>query len=194
MIFESMRPSAERRSIKYLKKAFVYFLLFVFVFTTTPSFVLAYRGAGQKGAAGAAKPVTENAEPDDLPPLPFDKTVQSPAPHSQAFLQNISAIAKKDAQADRGTSWWLWAGLGCLGTLSGSILGVAAVVLGYMISTPVPVNRIMGKSNDYVLLYTSYYQEETRSANGGAALIGCAAPYVALLIGGLIYLAYTNQL
>ncbi len=135
-----------------------------------------------------------------LPPLPDDATGENPKTkadsysNNQFFAQDLCITAKRDAEKDNGGSFWMWAGLGCLGSVAGSILGIVAIICGYAISMPVPVYRILGKSSDYVNEYTSCYQEYTRSANGNSALVGCLAPYVLALVAVGIYLISTNQL
>ena len=84
--------------------------------------------------------------------------------------------AKTDAGIDSGTSKWLWFGAGCFFNLLG-VLG------GYLVPMPVPSNRIMGKSADYVSNYTACYQEQSKSDNGMAAVWGCVASSV-------VYIAY----
>jgi hypothetical protein len=86
--------------------------------------------------------------------------------------------AKTDAGIDGGGMKWLWYGAGCL-------FNVLGVLGGYLIPMPVPANRIMGKSADYVTNYTQCYQEQSKSDNGMAAVWGCVT---AAVIGVLYWL------
>jgi hypothetical protein len=54
---------------------------------------------------------------------------------------------------------------------------------------PVPANRIMGKSADYVTNYTQCYQEQTKSDNGMAAIWGCVTEVGIVVIIWVIELA-----
>ncbi len=73
--------------------------------------------------------------------------------------------AKTDAGIDNGGMHWIWYGAGCL-------FPVIAILGGFLIPMPVPANRIMGKSAEYVTNYTQCYQEQTKTDNGMAAIWG----------------------
>jgi hypothetical protein len=90
--------------------------------------------------------------------------------------------AKTDAMTDSGGSKWLWFAAGFFFNL----LGVAG---GYLIPMPVPANRIMGKSADYVANYSACYQEQSKGDNGMMAVWGCVVSSV-LYIAIWVYYAF----
>ena len=76
----------------------------------------------------------------------------------------ICAQARKDAEIN--VNKVLWGGIGC-------ILGPIGVLLGYFVEPSVPANRILGKSSDYVIKYSSCYKSRGKELQGTASLIGC---------------------
>ncbi len=174
-----------------MKKTFIYFLICIISMTANPVVLFAFSNNTQ------SKPVKSDVQPtkpaaDEDPPLPGEVPQNTPTeykpagyPNSQQVnsQENICALAKKDAKSDNGGSFWMWSGLGCASGIVGSpLLGIVAIICGYNISMSVPSNRIIGKSSSYVKDYVMCYQEETRSENGGSAIVGCVG-------SALVYLA-----
>ena len=70
-----------------------------------------------------------------------------------------------------------------LGLGAGTITGcVAPIGLGHTYSIKVPPERITGKSDDYVQLYTDTYKRKTRSIRRKYTLIG-GASVIVLVVG-----------
>ncbi|MCD6531997.1 hypothetical protein J7K99_06115 [bacterium] len=85
--------------------------------------------------------------------------------------------AKLDAQIDINTT--LWMGAGCL-------FGLLGVGAAYVIEPSPPASRLLGKSAEYVAIYTDCYKEEGKSIQTKAALKGCV---VGTLVAWALYLA-----
>jgi len=85
-----------------------------------------------------------------------------------------SAEGVQDADADiNGTLWFF---VGCLG-----VIGIA---IAYFAEPSPPPARLMGKSAEYVAIYTGAYKTEGKSVQGRHAIYGC-------LVGtGLIVAVY----
>lgn len=71
--------------------------------------------------------------------------------------------ATQDAQADENAALWFFAG--CL-------LGVIGVVIAYVAEPTPPAARLMGKSPQYLAIYTNTYRSEGRSAQVRSSLWG----------------------
>jgi hypothetical protein len=90
-----------------------------------------------------------------------------------------TAEGVQDADADiNGTLWFF---VGCLG-----IIGIA---VAYFAEPSPPPARLMGKSAEYVMLYSSSYKTEGKSIQGRHAIYGClvgtaiiVAIYVVLIV------------
>jgi len=92
-------------------------------------------------------------------------------------------VAEAQAQARSDVSTTLWLGLGCL-------LGVVGYVIA-MLAIPNPsASSLLGKSPDYIAVYTDAYRAEAKSIQTGKALIGClAGTAVEVLSYALIFAA-----
>ncbi|MCK4225846.1 hypothetical protein KAX29_03035 [candidate division WOR-3 bacterium] len=73
--------------------------------------------------------------------------------------------AKRDANEDANRV--LWYGGGCL-------FGIFAVGAAYVIEPSPPATRLIGKSSEYVAVYTDCYIAKKKSIRGMSALGGCA--------------------
>ena len=90
-----------------------------------------------------------------------------------------AAEGVQDADADiNGTLWFF---VGCLG-----IIGIA---VAYFAEPSPPPARLMGKSSEYVMLYTTAYKTEGKSIQGRHAIYGClvgtaivVAIYIVLIV------------
>jgi len=78
------------------------------------------------------------------------------------------SAAKQDAN---GTLWFLLGlGGGCIGS---PLLGLLTLILGYSLNAPPPATALLGKSPEYVAVYTDCYAKEVKSTRGNNALYGC---------------------
>lgn len=86
----------------------------------------------------------------------------------QASGADGSAAATTDAErdAEARVNKGLWFGVGCLATTVGT-------VLAYSLPPAPPVEQLIGKSPEYVTVYTNVYRAKAKSIRGRSALIGC---------------------
>jgi hypothetical protein len=76
-------------------------------------------------------------------------------------------VAEAQAQAKSDVSPILWLAIGCL-------LNVVGWVMAMLVTfTNPPVSSLLGKSPDYVTVYTDAYKAEAKRIQTGKALIGC---------------------
>jgi len=131
-------------------------------------------------------PIQPEAEPQPLPAPPFSGTegviqVLPPQPTAAAEdLAQASSLAAMDAQSDTNRGFWL--GAGCLF----SFVGIAA---GYLVSPTPPISRLVGRSPEYVMVYSDSYARSARSVQGRMAIIGCAA---STLVFGFTYAMFAG--
>jgi hypothetical protein len=110
------------------------------------------------------------------PPPAGARPNYAPAPFDAG---RAAAEGVQDADADiNGTLWFF---MGCLG-----IIGIA---VAYLAEPSPPPARLMGKSAEYLMLYTSAYKTEGKSIQGRHAIYGClvgtaiiVAIYVVLIV------------
>ncbi len=98
--------------------------------------------------------------------MPLITLAQQSSVHAEAII-----AAERDAEATVNKP--LWFGVGCLFTGLGTIIA-------FVTAPSPPASRLMGKSPEYVALYTQAYQSKAKSVQGRSALIGCA-------ISGAVY-------
>ena len=98
--------------------------------------------------------------------------------HSQA-ITNAQTDAAADAQRD---STWYGAGFFF------SILGIGAA---YIMTPPVPAERLLGKSPEYIVFYTTEYQKAIQQKHVEQASIGCLLQAAAV---GLYYYFRSQRL
>ena len=103
---------------------------------------------------------------------------------SQDVVTKACTDAKLDAQKDINTT--LWMGAGCL-------FGLLGIGAAYVLEPSPPASRLLGKSSDYVAIYTDCYKDEGRNIQTKAAVKGCVvgalaevALYLALIAAGLV--------
>lgn len=82
----------------------------------------------------------------------------------QAEHHQIIANAERDAQARVNEG--LWFGVGCLTTVLGT-------VIAYNSPPTPPTEQLIGKSPEYITIYTNAYQAKAKSIQGRSALVGC---------------------
>ena len=83
----------------------------------------------------------------------------------QNSLQAETIVAaERDAQADVNKGFWFLGG--CLG-------GFVGPMIAYGVELPPPVTRLLGKSPEYVALYTNAYEAKAKTLRVKSALGGC---------------------
>lgn len=93
-------------------------------------------------------------------------------------------MAQTDAAND--TNNMLWGGAGCM-------LSFLGIIIAYNVSPSVPMTRIMGKSSEYVMIYSGCYQEKAKQVQGGAAITGCIIISIIEIVYVVInYIIYAN--
>jgi len=123
---------------------------------------------------GLQRPVF--AQQSWAPPPAGAQPMYAPAPLDAG---RAAAEGVQDADADiNGTLWFF---VGCLG-----IIGIA---VAYLAEPSPPPARLMGKSAEYVMLYSTAYKSEGKSIQGRHAIYGClvgtaiiVAIYVVLIV------------
>ena len=86
------------------------------------------------------------------------------------FAQQNSLQAEATVAAERDaqnyTNKALWVVGGCVG-------GCVAVFLAYAVEPSPPAARLLGKSPEYVAIYTNAYREKAKKLQTNSALVGC---------------------
>ena len=110
--------------------------------------------------------------------MPF-LTLAQELPLSQETGNAAQAIIDAKTDASKSDDLLIWGGGSFLSALACGCLGGLAVVAVSQFNTPSPPPaRFLGKSNEYVLLYTQTYQNERKRQRTQASLGGC--------IGGMV--------
>ncbi|MBC8484844.1 MAG: hypothetical protein H8D45_02235 [Bacteroidetes bacterium] len=86
--------------------------------------------------------------------------------------QADNPIYDAERQAMLDVDKTLWLAIGCL-------IGFVGVAVGYLIEPKPPQSALLGKSPEYVAVYTDAYQKKAKSIQGTQALYGCIANTVA---------------
>jgi hypothetical protein len=94
------------------------------------------------------------------PPAPFDSS-------------RVIAQATQDAHADESGALWFFAG--CL-------LGLIGIVIAAVVEPTPPPARLMGKSPEYISVYTTTYKSEGKSAQLRSALFGLGTTVVVFIV------------
>ena len=92
-------------------------------------------------------------------------------------LADAVAAAEQDAKADVNQGVW-----GAVGFLC----SVVAVYAAYFHQPPPPAVRFVGKSPEYIHIYTRTYKAKVRNLQAGPATLGCLAGLLALSIVSLV--------
>jgi hypothetical protein len=103
--------------------------------------------------------------PQPMPGQPY----YAPPPVDAA---RASAEAMTDAHADTNGTLWYFAG--CL-------LGVIGILIAYVSEPSPPPARMMGKSPEYLAIYTNTYKAEARSIQGRSAIYGALTTVVVVV-------------
>jgi hypothetical protein len=102
--------------------------------------------------------------------LIFNFPWQAIAQQSTTFT-NARTAAEYDAEDDVNTAVWLAAG-GILGVAGNLPLGAIAIGGAYVYQPAPPAERLLGKSAEYVTVYTDTYKAKSRNLRLSAALKG----------------------
>ena len=78
----------------------------------------------------------------------------------------LQAVADARLHAEQDVSEPLWA-------LSGTFCCVFGVAFAYIEQPQVPMHRFMGKSPEYISIYTDEYNRTAKRKQIGAAVVGC---------------------
>ena len=92
-------------------------------------------------------------------------------------LADAVAAAEQDAKADVKQGTW-----GVVGFLCGSVTLAVALTM----QPPPPASRFVGKSPEYIRVYTQTYKSKVRNRQAGPATLGCLAGWVALFLVSLV--------
>ena len=90
--------------------------------------------------------------------LPILAEVNQTNDITQAMLD-----AERDAKS-ANTLIWGFAGFGC---------GVFGVIGSYFVTPEVPIERLLGKSPEYIAYYTATYKERVRKSQVQVSIVGC---------------------
>ncbi|MCK4544124.1 hypothetical protein KAU43_01170 [candidate division WOR-3 bacterium] len=88
--------------------------------------------------------------------------------------------AHRDANADVNGA--LWFGAGCL-------FGILGVGAAYIIEPTPGASRLIGKSSQYVAVYTDEYKRVGKSIQTKQAVIGCVVSSLAYVVLNIVYVA-----
>lgn len=77
---------------------------------------------------------------------------------------DVAAIARADAQRNVNGTTWL---------LIGAFLGILGYVIAMLVPPKAPASALIGKSPDYVTVYTEVYEETGKSIQMKKAMTGC---------------------
>ena len=98
---------------------------------------------------------------------------------------NAKSDAEFDAEDNVNTTLWLAAG-GILGVAGNLPLGVVAIGGAYVYQPVPPVERLLGKSAEYVSIYTDAYKARARRLQLGAAAKGALGGSAAFCLLGML--------
>ena len=90
------------------------------------------------------------------------------------------AAAERDAQNDVNKGLWFLGG--CFG-------GIIGVIIAYGVEPYPPATRLLGKSPEYVAVYTDTYKEKAKKLQTNSALGGCCVSTLYVATYGVIMLA-----
>lgn len=120
-----------------------------------------------------------------------------PMTSSIAQTSLIEAQAKMDAisDANKDVNKLLWFGGGCLlsglvfipipGTFTSCLLPPAGIAGTYFYKPAPPISKFVGKTPEYISVYTSTYKSKRGSIQAGMTSVGCLTGCAGLTIVGL---------
>lgn len=112
---------------------------------------------------------------------PFQSMAQRGVNDDKGNLQDAERFGEMDAENDVNTMKWL--GCGCIG------LAIGVGIAYFALPSP-PQERLIGKSSDYVWLYTGAYKAKARSKQLKYSLIGCGITSTIAGIVGIVLAAH----
>lgn len=80
--------------------------------------------------------------------------------------------AERDAEADANQILWI-GGTFLLGLAGGCVLGSVGLLGAVLYEPTPPVSRLIGKSPEYVIVYTDAYRGKIQHTQVRAAVLGC---------------------
>ena len=92
-------------------------------------------------------------------------TLCPPALAQEMAQPDVCVEAERDAETDTNRTIWFIAG--CLG-------GVLGLLIAHMVQPSPPATKLLGKSPEYVAVYTDCYKRKAKSIQTKTALTGCA--------------------
>ncbi len=116
--------------------------------------------------------------------LSLSFSLQAIAQQSSTFV-DARSVAEFDAEDDVNTSVWLAAG-GLLGIVGNLPLGAIAIGGAYVYQPVPPAERLLGKSAEYVTVYTEAYKTRSRNLRLSAALKGALGGSAAFCMLGML--------
>lgn len=135
--------------------------------------------------AGAPPP---GYPPAGGPPPGYPQATQPPPNYAPAYPRprppedfyrfdaaSAAAAAERDAKADTSSGAWFF--LGCL-------LGGIGVIIAYVSEPSPPPARLIGKSPEWVIVYSAAYKSAGKSSQGQSAIVGCLV--MTAIVGVLI--------
>ena len=114
---------------------------------------------------------------------------------------SVDIITRAEADADKDVSELLWfaggVGLYCFGVSTGSLIPkvgytaspvvwIAGIGYIYRSQKTPPAHRLMGKSPEFIEIYTSAYKERARYLRARAVTLGCATGAAGTAVGCLV--------
>ena len=116
--------------------------------------------------------------------LTFNFPLQAVAQQSTTFADAKTA-AEYDAEDNVNTAVWLAAG-GILGVAGNLPLGAVAIGGAYVYQPAPPAERLLGKSAEYVTIYTDTYKAKARNLRLSAAAKGALGGAAVFCLLGVI--------
>ena len=116
--------------------------------------------------------------------LSFSLPLQAIAQQNTAFADAKTA-AEYDAEDDVNTSVWIAAG-GILGVAGNLPLGAIAIGGAYLYQPVPPAERLLGKSAEYVTIYTDAYKAKSRNLRLIAAAKGALGGSAVFCMLGMV--------
>jgi hypothetical protein len=110
----------------------------------------------------------------------FDDGTAKAKPAAATSYGEARADAQRDAESDVNAGGWFAAGFLC---------GVFGWLFAYLSDSKPPVSRLMGKDSDYVLAYSSEYENKAKGIKTGKSMIGCLVGSVVSIVIQLVIIA-----
>lgn len=101
--------------------------------------------------------------------------------------QQQNPVLDAEAAAERDVDKTMWLALGCL-------LGVFGLAAAYLIAPNPPAQALLGKSPEYIAVYTDAYRKEGKKLQGSKALIGCLAGTAVQVVAYLLIFAAAEEI